>query len=801
MPAIETTFEFLSQGYSDADLNVVRLSGEERLGRPFEFILDLAGGAVDPERILANPAVLTLRSKEREQRYHGHVCWFVEAGVANGLHRYRLKLAPPVARLEHFRTNAVYVDKTVPDIIKDVLSHVGLHDGQGLRFKLQDQYPERELTCRCRETELNFLHRLMERHGLYYFFDPSSEHPLGCMIVADSPAAHTPAGRRATLRFRNAYDATSRREKSHVASFELDMRQAVSATAVGDYNPERPDVAIDAKHACGKSPGVERYYGGVAQSREEADKLAAVLAQGRACEEKVFTGKLLEPLVRSGECVKLQDHPLEAFNADYLVTAVLHEGSQPHRRSHGGGKTVYHAAFTAIPADKPFRLLWVTPRPVVSGILSARIDAEGSGKYAEVDEQGRYRIILPFGNQVGQTPAAAKIRMLQPYGGGDHGLHLPLHKHTEALIAFLQGDPDRPVICGAAPNVSQPSQVTVKSQTSHTLVTSSGNAFTMDDAKGVNRLHVSSPYASTRIVLGSMPEAERKEAHERAVNIMNSETSGSGGQANNAGDLSDITVDDSNVQADLNVADEKKEKVKQKGENWFKKHFNAGDDSFGLHMITDGLFGVNVGVKNTVILGDSESLILGSKLSDFFLSCFTLSLGPTFKVTLGDKYKAVPELTVIRADDTRLGWKLGFYNGEVKKAAGEHAKAVDKIQSVVGEINDATASQKDLKDKVKRLENEYNALKGEIVQIRDKTESIQNEVNIMEGEINAAKNKKTEIINEVNELSAAKQGMKDDLQQIAEERNDAILDLTIAYTSKDKISGESASVVTFREDA
>lgn len=796
MPSFETTFEFLSQGYSDADLSVVRLSGEERLGRPFEFILDLAGGAVDPERILANPAMLTLRSEEREQRYRGRVAWFVEAGAAKGLHRYRLKLEPPVARLEHFQTNAVYVNKTVPDILKDVLSHVGLHDGQGLQFKLQDQYPEQELTCRRRETELHFLHRLMERHGIYYFFDSSSDHPFGCMVVADSPAAHTPAGQRATLRFRNTYDAKVQQKKSHVVSFEMDMRQAVSATAVGDYNPERPDLSIDASHSCGKSPGVERYYGGLARSQDEADKLAAILAQARACEEKVFTGRLLEPLVRSGECAKLREHPLDAFNADYLVTGMRHEGSQPQRRSHGAGKTVYHATFTAIPADKPFKLSWTTPKPVVCGVLSARIDAEESGKYAEVDEQGRYRVILPFGEQSETTPAVARIRMLQPYGGGDHGLHLPLHKNTEALIIFLQGDPDRPVICGAAPNVSQPSQTTSESQTSHNLVTSSGNSFTMDDAEESNRLHVSSPHASTRIVLGSMPEEEHERARDRASKIMSAELSGEEGQAQSVTD-SPETKTQQNKTSNSNGGKNKEKKAK----NWFEKHFNAGSKSFGLNMLTDGLFGVNVGLLHSIVLGDSESLILGSKLSDFLFEFVTITSGPTFKTTLGDHYKAVPALTLVRAEDSRLGWKVRRYTGELKNAVASHDKVVDKIEKVQGEVNEAIASKSELKDKMTKLENEVNELNGEINEIRNETKTVQNEVNAMEGEVNAARNKKTEIINEINELYDSKQEMKNDMKEIAAERNDAILDLTIAYTNKNKISGESAAVNGYRQDA
>ena len=170
----------------------------------------------------------------------------------------------------------------------------------------------------------------------------------------------------------------------------------------------------------------------------------------------------------------------------------------------GEEEPFYRNRFTAIPASVQFRPERVTKKSRFFGLMNAKIDAAGSGQYAELDDLGRYKVILPFdlsGRKDGK--ASAWLRMMQPYAGSDHGMHFPLHKGTEVLLAFIDGDPDRPVIAGAVPNPATPSPVTGDNQTMAVLQTGGKNRIAIEDKDGSQRILLQTPVADSWIRMGA----------------------------------------------------------------------------------------------------------------------------------------------------------------------------------------------------------------------------------------------------------------------------------------------------------
>ncbi|MFW5640950.1 MAG: phage baseplate assembly protein V, partial [Thermodesulfobacteriota bacterium] len=138
------------------------------------------------------------------------------------------------------------------------------------------------------------------------------------------------------------------------------------------------------------------------------------------------------------------------------------------------------------------------------GTINATIDAEGSGEYAELDDQGRYKVRFPFdlsGRDGGK--ASHWVRMAQPYAGTDHGMHFPLHKGTEVLLTFIEGDPDRPIIAGAVPNPEKPSVIQDETQTKAAITTSGQNKIHFEDQQGIQRILLQSPTKNSWIRIGS----------------------------------------------------------------------------------------------------------------------------------------------------------------------------------------------------------------------------------------------------------------------------------------------------------
>lgn len=539
-------FSFQSPASAGKDLRVVRMTGQEQLGRPSEFILDLAGQAVKIEDMIGATATLRMRFGTSELCHTGILAWLIDGGETKGVHRYRALLTPRLALLKHRATNGVYVDKNLPDILTDVLQGIQLQQRQDFAMQFVGKYEPRELTCRYQETELNFLHRLIERHGVYYYFtaddsdtdNDSANTQEDQLIFADAPTCHHEPDEKHSFRFIEPSGLARSESANLIYDFNLEMCQRIHSVAIEDYNPDRPDLAIAASQQGGSTPGGERFFGGMATNPSEAGNLAKIRVQALDCHATMYTGFLDTPGVRAGQCIKLQNHPYGPFNASYLVTSVCHEGTQAFGSGYGAGKGgPYKARFTAIPADMPFRLLWNTPKPRISGVLSATVTAATSGEYAEVDEQGRYQVVLPFGHRADEPPPSPRIRMLQPYGGGAHGLHFPLHKGTEVQLIFLQGDPDRPIICGATPNHDQASMVTGTHNTAHAMQTSSGNVLLADDNTSNSQIHLSSPNMASYFVLGKLSQDQKDSLHQSmtfptGVSGKNAGTDNTGGSGN-----------------------------------------------------------------------------------------------------------------------------------------------------------------------------------------------------------------------------------------------------------------------------
>jgi hypothetical protein len=151
----------------------------------------------------------------------------------------------------------------------------------------------------------------------------------------------------------------------------------------------------------------------------------------------------------------------------------------------------YRNSFVAIPGDVQYRHPKITEKPRFNGTINARIDAEGSGQYAELDDQGRYKVRLPFdiNNAHKDGKASHWLRMAQPYAGENQGMHFPLHKNTEVLLTFIEGDPDRPIIASALPNPVSPSPVNSSNQTKSVIQTGRGPATRSVGAEYVKTRH------------------------------------------------------------------------------------------------------------------------------------------------------------------------------------------------------------------------------------------------------------------------------------------------------------------------
>ncbi len=543
---------FAVSGFAENTFEVVSLSGQEALSSPFLFDLTLvsANAAVDGAVVVGKAATLTLRSKrggdpELAVPYYGIVTRFeqhqqVGSNTAARVY-YQARMQPQLSRLAATRTSAVYVDpspdqpsKTVKDVITDVFTRAR-SISPDLKYEFRqvedDKLRKRAYRCQFEESDLDFISRLMEAEGLYYFFEHSVA-DKDKLIITSRREAHPDAPRHTvTMRPSGGLGV----DDDMLFSFVGRQKMLPGKVVLRDYNYEKADSGVLKKEAAVHSQGAGEVmlYGEDFLTEAEGGVLATLRAQELACRGKQYLAEGSATGLRAGYLVKLTGH----FNTDlnsttgdpkkYLVVDIAHSAAVNVPALAGDPQapkaTTYIATITAIPftdkfdgLDVQFRPQRVTPKPRIHGTISAKIDDDTTGQYASIDAKGRYKVLLPFVDNTGRNPGkgSAWIRMAAPYSGGGafdasnkalsqvHGMHFPLHKGAEVLLSFLDGDPDRPIIVGAAPNSQNQSVIKHDSEKQSLIQTAGGNHILINDEKDAEGIMIGTPYQGSYLRVG-----------------------------------------------------------------------------------------------------------------------------------------------------------------------------------------------------------------------------------------------------------------------------------------------------------
>lgn len=474
-----------SADFACDDIQIRKLTGTEAISRLFDFrveIVVLNQKGLDAAAVTGAGVTLVFESDDVElRRVHGIVCALDDLLETEAAHRtYRLRVVPRAYRFCLVETVDIFLDLSVPDIIRAKAELVALDSD--IDFRLSGSYPAREFVVQYGETDLAFISRLTEHLGISFFFDHSSG--ADRMVFTDSAVDFRPIPRPAgdTLTFQR------RGEEIGVFRLEAARQMIPRMYVVRDYNYRIPQVDLTGSfEVSGGHAGGVIEFGAHHKTPAEGEGLAQVRAEERQATELVYTGASTIPSLTAGATFAIEGHPHLA-DPRLLITEVEHEATQVTMLTGGGSadERPYSNTFRAIPAARTFRPPRVTPKPKIHGVVTGVVeDPTGatSGQTAMIDDEGRYTVRFLFDTAApGERRASRPIRMAQPHAGASYGTHFPLKPGIEVLIAFVNGDPDRPVIVGAVPNPLTPSPVVDKNAKLNRIVTVSGVRFDIKDA-------------------------------------------------------------------------------------------------------------------------------------------------------------------------------------------------------------------------------------------------------------------------------------------------------------------------------
>lgn len=485
---------------------VYEVVGREAISDLYSFEIQLFSQDpyIDGSKLINQRATLEADMNGDIATYQGIIASFDEESRGH----YRALLVPQLWLASLTKQSQIFLDKDLKTIVTDVLKENGLKEGDDFSIVLKGKHRVRDYTVQYEESDLSFVRRLLEHEGAYFWFEHGEEKEK--LIIRDLKGQHAP--------FQEApEDQVALRGPGFVAgeeivgSIRVQHRVLPQKVILKDYNYRKPTVEMKATaDAMKKGTGFVMEYGNHFKTPEEGTELATIRAQEITCRETRYIGSSGCRRFHPGFLFTLIDD-LKIWReekVELLLVAVEHIGKQDWVSVEGAaparGRTTYHNTFEAIKSDVQFRPERKTPRPRLSGVMHANIDAGGSGQYAEIDDQGRYKVKLPFDlSDAAAGKASHSIRMAQPYAGANYGTHFPLHKGIEVLLTHVDGDLDRPVIDGAVPNPVTGSAVTGANHSQSVCRTAGGNEMVLEDLAGSERCHFSTPFADSYLDMGS----------------------------------------------------------------------------------------------------------------------------------------------------------------------------------------------------------------------------------------------------------------------------------------------------------
>jgi type VI secretion system secreted protein VgrG len=478
----KVSLAFAAGKLEPGEVTLMGVSGRERLSSLFAFDLYLvrnAGPFSDDEMdaLFSVPCAIAMGEGPGD----------VVRGVLESVRRldptrsdtahYLARLCPTVSLLGLARTNRIFQDLTVPEIVASVLAQYRLLPERDYRILSRARSPKREYVVQYEETDWDFLQRWLEHEGLYYWFEHGGANEV--LVISDGRHGAPSIVEPAAIPYRSANTLGSG-DAASLWDWEVLQTRIPARVAVFDYNYRTPLVRLVTKAPADEKTGFGTVmrYGDHFKTLDEGTAVATLRAERLACGRRVYSGTTDCSRFRVGHWFSLEGSTDSGHDRQYLVTEIDHHvGEMPDEAPRR-----YWSRFKAIPLDVQFRPEQQTPWPSIHGIMHGHIAADGSGKFAEIDEQGRYKVSLPFdsGNARG-TAVSRWIRMAQPHSGPGYGSHQPLHKGVEVLLAFIDGDPDRPIIVGSVPNPHHVSPSTSQNATQSVTRTASGIHIEMED--------------------------------------------------------------------------------------------------------------------------------------------------------------------------------------------------------------------------------------------------------------------------------------------------------------------------------
>ncbi|MFB4501316.1 type VI secretion system Vgr family protein [Enterobacter hormaechei subsp. xiangfangensis] len=491
--------------------DVLRFKGREALSEPFRWTIDFTTPQdnLTPEEVLMKYATLRMRSGKA---VHGIITRLEWLSTTADQSHYQVELSSRLALLSRTRQCRIFQHQSVPEVVEQVLRRHGL-EGPDFDFRLERTYPPREIITQWRETDLEFIRRILSEVGIYWRTEMDDVRGLDTYIFADSQLNYRFDVRLPYREPSGLFDGAA----ESVWDVRTWHRVATGTVATRDYNYRTATTPMDATVSVrNDAVTTGEHYRYAAPYRDAGDDTSPEPeTESGAFYARIYHERELNKSARihlfsnashlaPGQVLEPQGDVITALKEGVVLTLVTFRGARDSRLHVSVRGMPYTERYCFRPAE--------ISRPEIHGTLPARIESrEKNDIYAHLDDQGRYRVRLDFDrNDAEQGFAYLWLRMAKPYAGDTLGWHTPLTDGTEVAIAYSNGDIDLPYIAYALHDSEHPDSVSRDNHTRNVLRTPANNKLRMEDKRGEEHIKLATEYGKTQLNSGHLVDAQEQ---------------------------------------------------------------------------------------------------------------------------------------------------------------------------------------------------------------------------------------------------------------------------------------------------
>jgi len=441
-------------------LQLASLSGSEQLGQLFSYHLKVFSkdSEVSLLPLLGSSMTVTFDTDDYKRHFNGIVAEISQTGFESFADKrqaeYVVTLVPKAWLLSHKVDCRIYLKMSVPEIVKSVLAEIGYGD---VKLSLSGTYEKREYCVQYREDYFNFISRLMEQEGIYYFFQHGNG--MHTMVLADSLGAHATA-HYGELPYLPQSVASKAATEAAVTEFATARSVRAIKYSLTDYDPMSPKKSLlgvdsisnaDGNHTVPKLDSFD--YPGDHLSADAGKHYAQVRLEALNVAQSLCTGATNVCGVLTGELFKLTKFPRKELNQEYLlIGSTVHiENAAEVSGQQGGDQFFCH--FSVIQSRQPFRCMQTAAKPRIAGMQTAVVSGSDTAEDISVDKYGRIQVTFHWNKPDKENfHISCPVRVASSWAGKGWGaVNIP-RVGQEVVVSFLEGDPDRPLVIGSVYN-------------------------------------------------------------------------------------------------------------------------------------------------------------------------------------------------------------------------------------------------------------------------------------------------------------------------------------------------------------